>query len=134
MITGVGHIAYTVKDLDATLDFYCNKLGFQKMFSLKNDDGEIWIQYIKVAHGQFIEFFPETAGGKWYDDMNYRHIALHTDNIHEDVERLRSLGVKINVEVTEGLDGSFQAWVNDPDGNPIELMQLTEKSLQNGND
>ena len=130
MITNIGHVAYTCKDLDKTLDFYCEKLGFQKLFNLKNEDGSIWIQYVKIAEDQFLEFFPEAPGCKPYAGQSYRHIALQTDDIRAEVERLRQLGVTIDREVEEGLDGSLQAWITDPDGNPIELMQLTEKSLQ----
>ena len=130
MITNIGHTAYTCRDLNKTLDFYCNKLGLTKLFSLKNDDGTIWIQYIKITEDQFLEFFPETGECQPKAGQCYRHIALQTDDIYAEVERLRALGVTIDSEITRGLDGSYQAWISDPDSNPIELMQLTDESLQ----
>jgi lactoylglutathione lyase len=58
------------------------------------------------------------------------HICLRTDDIHADVERIRGEGIPIDVEVKMGLDHNLQAWITDPDGNRIELMQLSEASPQ----
>jgi hypothetical protein len=38
--------------------------------------------------------------------------------------------VALDRETVIGLDGNWQAWVKDPDGNEIELMQLSEDSPQ----
>jgi lactoylglutathione lyase len=58
------------------------------------------------------------------------HLCLLTDDLHAEVERLRANGVQIDIEPKLGLDHNWQAWVKDPDGNPIELMQLSEESPQ----
>jgi hypothetical protein len=52
------------------------------------------------------------------------------DDIHAVCEHLRTEGVALDREPVVGLDGNWQAWVKDPDGNPIELMQLSEDSPQ----
>ncbi len=39
-------------------------------------------------------------------------------------------GVALDPEPVVGLDGNWQAWVKDPDGNAIELMRLSEDSPQ----
>ena len=38
-ITGLGHVAIKVTDLDRSLDYYVNKLGFPEMLRLNKDDG-----------------------------------------------------------------------------------------------
>ncbi|MBQ2676942.1 MAG: VOC family protein [Clostridia bacterium] len=129
MITNIGHLALSVKDLDKSMEFYCDFLGMQKSFTLYNEDGSVWIQYVKVTNDQFIEFFPEDEVNP-LNKQSFKHIALQTDDIYADVERLRANGVKIWSEPVRGDDNSYQAWVGDPDGNPIELMQLTDESLQ----
>ena len=45
-------------------------------------------------------------------------------------EDLRTEGVALDQEPVVGLDGTWQAWVKDPDGNAIDLMQLSEDSPQ----
>ena len=60
-IVGIGHIAIRVKDIDRTLDFYRDKLGFREMFRLERD-GKLWLMYLRVTDTQYIELFPEAAG------------------------------------------------------------------------
>lgn len=43
-IVGIGHIAIRVKEIDRTLDFYRNRLGFKEMFRLERD-GKLWLMY-----------------------------------------------------------------------------------------
>ena len=38
MITGIGHAAYFVSDMEAALEFYCGKLGFADAFELKHPE------------------------------------------------------------------------------------------------
>ena len=62
-IVGIGHIAIRVKDIDRTLDFYRDKLGFKEMFRLERD-GKLWLMYLRVTDTQYIELFrkpPATA-------------------------------------------------------------------------
>ena len=59
MITGIGHVAFRVTDLECALDFYCHKLGFREAFRLdREDEPSPWIVYPQPAPGQFIELFP----------------------------------------------------------------------------
>ena len=46
-ITGVGHVAIKVSDLDRSLDFYVKKLGFPEMMRLRKDDGSTWLVYLR---------------------------------------------------------------------------------------
>nr|WP_308737680.1 VOC family protein [Paenibacillus sp. AR247] len=57
MIRGIGHLAFDVADMNKSIDFYCGILGFKKAFSIEDDHGNPWIEYIKVREGQFIELF-----------------------------------------------------------------------------
>jgi lactoylglutathione lyase len=131
-ITDIGHGAYGVADVEASLAFY-TLLGIEEAFRLTRDDGSLMLAYLHVAGDRFIEIFPggpaaaERAEPKTY---SYRHLCLVSDDIRADVEHLRSHGVTIDVEPKLGRDGNTQAWVKDPDGNPIELMQLDPQSPQ----
>jgi len=131
-ILDIGHPAYGCSDLDAAIAFY-DLLGIKESFRLLNDDGEIRLIYLHVAGDRFIELFP---GGPAPEnrapvsEQSYRHLCLVTDDIGGMVEHLRSNGVMIDTEPKVGLDFNTQAWVKDPDGNPIELMQLAGESPQ----
>ncbi|MFW5798566.1 MAG: VOC family protein [Planctomycetota bacterium] len=128
MITGLAHACYTASDLDASIDFYCNKLGLKKAFDFINDRGERFGVYIHVGGRSFIELFvgEVTASG---EGTPYRHICLEVDDINTTVDHLRKQGLDVT-DPKMGSDGSWQAWLADPDDNRIELHHYTERSRQ----
>jgi lactoylglutathione lyase len=129
-ITDLGHPAFACHDLDASLAFY-NKLGIAESFRLLHDDGSVMLVYLHVAGDRFIEVFP---GGPSPEEraekQSFMHICLAVDDLEATVEDLRAKGVTIDIEPKMGLDFNMQAWIADPDGNKIELMQYSEQSPQ----
>ena len=129
MISDLGHAAFAARDVEETLAFY-KLLGIEEAFRLNHDDRSLMLVYLHVSGDRFIEVFP---GGPEPDPnrlQSFMHICLLTEDLGGVVERLRGEGVGIDREPVEGLDGNLQAWIQDPDGNAIELMQLTEDSPQ----
>ncbi|MGD9711572.1 MAG: VOC family protein [Thermomicrobiales bacterium] len=129
MITDLAHVAFAVRDVDVSLAFY-DQLGVHEAFRLHRDDGTLMLVYLHVGGDRFIELFPGGPAPDLDRRQSFMHICLRSDDIHADVERLRDAGVPIVKEVKEGLDHNLQAWIADPDGNKIELMQLSEESPQ----
>lgn len=130
MIKGIAHVAYLVSDLEKSLDFYVNKLGFQKKFTLDNENGKLWIVYLQIKKYQFIELFPENAFDHKGHNGSYQHLCLEVDNLEDFVSELQDNGVEIDESIITGIDHNLQAWIHDPDGNPIELMEYGCDSLQ----
>ena len=129
MITDIGHAAFAAHDLERSLKFYA-KLGIHEAFRLHRPDGSLMLVYLHVAGDRFVEMFP---GGPAPDPErrgSFMHLCLLTEDIHTFVEGLREQGIPIDREPTVGLDQNTQAWIRDPDGNAIELMQLVEESPQ----
>jgi lactoylglutathione lyase len=129
MITDLGHIALAAHDLEQSLAFYA-QLDIHEAFRLNHPDGRIMLIYLHVAGDRFIELFPGGVPPDPEREGSFRHLCLLTDSLHDTVEQLRQAGVVIEKEPTLGLDHNWQAWIRDPDGNAIELMQLTEESPQ----
>jgi lactoylglutathione lyase len=129
MITDLGHTALACHDLDKSLAFYA-QLGIRESFRLHRQDGSLMLVYLHIAGDRFLELFPNGPAPDPERKGSFMHICLVSDDINADVEQLRGAGVTIDREVKLGLDGNLQAWVKDPDGNPIELMQLAETSPQ----
>jgi lactoylglutathione lyase len=129
MITDLGHPAFAAHDVDATLRFY-RALGIEEAFRLHRDDGSLMLVYLHIAGDRFIEVFPGGPGPDPDREQSFKHICLLTDDMSAAVERLRENGAPIDSEPLLGLDGNLQAWTHDPDGNQIELMQLSEDSPQ----
>lgn len=131
-ITDLAHTALACADLDASIAFY-GKLGLHEAFRLTRDDGSTMLVYLHVGGDRFIELFPggpDATARAGKDVTSFRHLCLMTDDIVADVEQLRAAGVTIDREVSLGRDSNQQAWITDPDGNPIELMQISTISPQ----
>ena len=132
MIKGIAHTAYTVENMEKSLDFYCNVIGFEKVFELARPNGEPWIIYLKVSNDQFVElFYGGAQKSAWNNDViGYNHLCLEVDDIHDIANKIKAKGVKMDVEPKQGVDLNWQCWVRDPDGNRIEMMQMDPESPQ----
>ena len=153
LFKNVVHVAFHVNDLKRSLEFYCDKLGFDEMFTINcpgTDDP--WLTYVRVTPYQYLELFPTTENNPYdkitevrqYRDSTYFHLALQVENLEDTARELRKRGVIMRIhpvpdapEVTtdplsclEGEDGCHIGWLIDPDGNRIEVMEFTDRSPQ----
>lgn len=131
-ISGLAHVAIKVTDLQRSLDFYIGKLGFAEMMRLHNDRGAVWLVYLRITDDQYLEIFPgaenDRAPGWNANGMN--HMCLAVDDIKSLVADIEAAGIPLLMPLKLALDGNWQAWIEDPDGNRIELMQMDPNSLQ----
>ncbi|MFD2114269.1 VOC family protein [Paenibacillus yanchengensis] len=133
MIKGIGHVAFVVKDMEQSLHFYCQVLGFEKMFEIPHPKTkEPWIVYLKVRAGQYIELFYDGKNipEKVEKPIGYSHLCLEVTDIQAIASHLKEQGITLDVEPTQGVDRNYQCWATDPDGNRIEFMQMNPDSLQ----
>jgi catechol 2,3-dioxygenase-like lactoylglutathione lyase family enzyme len=117
-----------VKDLDAAIAFYTGKLGLKHAFDFKDPQGKRFGVYLRAGRRTFIELFT----GKYErpaQPPSYQHLCLEVDDFDKTVETLKSRGVEVT-GVKLGDDHSWQAWINDPDGNRMELHGYTKESWQ----
>ena len=131
MITGIAHSAITVRDMEASLKFYTEALGFKKVFEIPEPNtGAPWIVYLNVSKGQFVElFYNGTVDNPWRSELiGFNHLCFQVDDIHASAQRVKDAGYTLDVEPKEGVDFNWQAWVTDPNGVRIELMQIDPRS------
>jgi lactoylglutathione lyase len=137
MIRQLAHINFVTNDLSRIIDFYVNKLGMSVKFTLNNERGEPFGYYFDCGNATFLEFFDQAmAADVWGGKVEaltagtqYRHFCLEVTGLDEYCKTLKSQGVSVT-DITMGMDNSRQAWVTDPDGNQIELMEYGPLSLQ----
>lgn len=130
-ISVIAHWALKVADLDRTLEFYREKLGFQEMLRLTLDNGQLLV-YLRITDTQFVEIFPNGKGkeGPLDDAVAVNHICLQVPDIDKMIAHLEAKGIAIWRPRKLGLDGNLQCWVRDPDGNRIEFMQMLPGNMQ----
>ncbi len=128
-VSDLGHPAFACYDIDATLAFY-EKLGIHESFRLMRDDGELMLIYMHITADRFIEIFPNGPAPEERGKQSFMHICLAVEGIEAFVEEIRAKGIIIDIEPKMGLDFNTQAWITDPDGNRIELMEYSARSPQ----
>jgi lactoylglutathione lyase len=118
-ITGVSHIALFARDVDKSLAFYKDLLGFAEPYRLTKKSGDLHLTFLKVNDRQCIEIFPEREAGS---DRLY-HIALETDDADAMRTYLKARGVKVPEKTPVGRIGNANYFVTDPDGHTVEIVQ-----------
>ena len=115
------HTMVRVTDIDASLDFYCNKLGLTELRRIDNAAGRFTLVFLAAPgdHDAQVELTynwdAEDLGG----GRNFGHLAYHVDDIYALCERLMAGGVTINRPPRDG----HMAFVRSPDNISIELLQ-----------
>jgi lactoylglutathione lyase len=130
-ITGIAHLAITVKDMEKSLDFYTRVLGFKKVFEIPEPKtGAPWINYLHINGNQFVElFYDGTKDNPWEPALRgFNHICVEVDDISDVCKKIKEAGYTLDVEPNQGCDFNIQAWLTDPDGIRVELMQIDPRS------
>jgi lactoylglutathione lyase len=122
------HTMVRVTDLEAALDFYCNKFGLIEVRRTESEKGRFTLVFLaasddvaKAEHTRAplleltYNWDPETyTGGR-----NFGHLAYRVDDIYETCRKLMDAGVTINRPPRDG----NMAFIKSPDGISIELLQ-----------
>ena len=137
MIRQLAHFNFVTNDLSKIIDFYVNKLGMKVKFTLNNKDSQPFGYYFECGNTTFLEFFDQAMAmdvwggkvGELTSGTRYKHFCLEVTGLDEFCTNLKSKNVDVS-DISMGMDNSRQAWVTDPDGNQIELMEYGYSSLQ----
>ena len=122
------HTMVRARDLDETLDFYCNKLGLVQVDRIDSEAGRFSLIFLAAADDveRAKEGSSPTLEITWnwdpedYDSgRNFGHLAYQVENIYEICQRLMDSGVTINRPPRDG----HMAFVRSPDQISVELIQ-----------
>jgi lactoylglutathione lyase len=137
MIRKLAHINFVTNGLEKIIDFYVNKLGMKVKFTLDNKEGKPFGYYFTCGDTTFLEFFDQAMAAEvWGGNVvelnigtRYKHFCLEVTGLDEFCKTLKEKGVEVT-DIKLGMDHSRQAWIADPDGNEIELMEYSYSSMQ----
>jgi glyoxylase I family protein len=102
-------------------------LGMKKSFEFLKD-GELYGFYVEAGETTFIEIFIQEQEAN-YERPIMRHLCLETEDLDAVIDSVRAKGWEIT-DKKMGCDQSWQAWITDPSGVTIEIMQYTAESSQ----
>ena len=122
------HTMVRVRDLDASLDFYCNKLGMVETNRKEVEAGRFTLVFLagakdvdsaKVTASPELELTYNWDPEEYGTGRNFGHLAYRVDNIYETCQRLMDAGITINRPPRDG----NMAFIKSPDNISIELLQ-----------
>jgi len=125
------HTMVRVKDLDASLRFYCEGLGLRETRRVDNDKGRFTLVFLSAdedaglgpkdgLRGQAeVELTWNWDPEDYTGGRNFGHLAYEVDDIYAACQHFADMGVIINRPPRDGM----MAFVRSPDGISIELLQ-----------
>jgi catechol 2,3-dioxygenase-like lactoylglutathione lyase family enzyme len=122
-ITQVGTVMVPVADQDRALEFYLEKLGFEKRLDTPYGRGERWIEVAPPGAATTIALVPPREGEPTGIDTR---VGFTTEDVETDHSNLRALGVDADEEVMRmGDPVPPMFFFRDQDGNRFLIVERT---------
>jgi len=122
------HTMVRISDIDASLDFYCNKLGMKQISRKDVEKGRFTLIFLAAPEDEerahrdrapMMELTYNWDPEEYGEGRNFGHLAFRVDDIYATCQRLMDQGVTINRPPRDGR----MAFVRSPDNISIELLQ-----------
>jgi len=117
------HTMVRVKDIDSSLDFYCNKLGLKEIRRIESEKGRFTLIFLGAENSDdktgLLELTYNWDPENYTGGRNFGHLAYSVNNIYKTCDHLMKNGVTINRPPRDG----HMAFIKSPDGISIEILQ-----------
>jgi lactoylglutathione lyase len=125
------HTMIRVRDLDESLDFFCNKLGLVECDRMESEKGRFTLVYLHAPldaqqardmQAPLVELTYNWDTEEYTGGRNFGHLAYEVENIYEACQKMMEKGVLINRPPRD----SHMAFIRSPDNISIEFLQKGE--------
>jgi catechol 2,3-dioxygenase-like lactoylglutathione lyase family enzyme len=127
MLMATVSVRYIVDDVDASISFYCQQLGFQEQmhpaptFAMLSRGDLRLVLSAPGGDGGGGQAMPD---GRVPEPGGWNRFMVEVSDLDAEVERMRHNGIHFRNDIVAGVGGK-QILLDDPSGNPIELFQPT---------
>ena len=116
------HTMVRVKNIEQSLEFYCNLLGLKEIRRKNSEEGKFTLVFLAAPKQEevCVELtYNWNSEENYTEGRNFGHLAFEVDNIYQICEKLHKAGISINRPPRDGR----MAFIRSPDNISIELLQ-----------
>lgn len=119
------HTCLNVADAADSVRFYTEQLGFTESWSFETEDGRTTNRYVAADNGVELQL-SETEGETDFEQGTaWDHVALGVSSVDDTFEAIDHYGV-VQEPADQPAAGARTAFVKDPDGHVVELVEPLE--------
>jgi predicted enzyme related to lactoylglutathione lyase len=123
-IAKVGTVVIPVADVDRAIEFYVDKLGFEKRVDVPFAEGYRWVEVAPADAETTVAVCPPPPGGS--AGNRETGIGLNTDDIDALHAELKARGVDVDAEISRMGDPVPPLfWLRDPEGNTLMVVEAS---------
>ncbi len=120
------HTMVRVKNIEESIDFYCNKLGLKEVRRKESEKGRFTLIFLGAENSDektgLLELTYNWDPEEYTGGRNFGHLAYSVNNIYETCDHLIKNGITINRPPRDGR----MAFIKSPDNISIEILQEGE--------
>lgn len=129
------HTMVRVRNIEESLDFYCNKMGMEEVRRVDHEGGRFTLIFLAAGEDKeagitskapLLELTYNWDPEEYDGGRNFGHLAYEVDDIYATCQKLMDNGVTINRPPRDGR----MAFVKSPDGISFELLQKGESQAK----
>jgi catechol 2,3-dioxygenase-like lactoylglutathione lyase family enzyme len=122
-VSKIGNVVIPVSDQDREIEFYTERLGFEKRADIAFGNGYRWVEVAPPGADTTIALAPPPEGRP--TGNRETGVGLYTGDIDALHSELKAAGVDIDAEVQRmGDPVPPLCWVRDPEGNSLMLVEM----------
>ena len=127
LVEGLWGVRYQVRDVSRAVDFYTKVLGFKLDFQNLPAFGQVSLDNLKlILSGPGASGSRPMPDGRDQEPGGWNRVILRVKDLPKRITELKESGVRFRNDMEVG-PGGKQIQVEDPDGNPVELFEPTER-------
>ena len=120
------HTMVRIKNIEESIDFYCNKLGLKEVRRKESEKGRFTLIFLGAENSDektgLLELTYNWDPEEYTGGRNFGHLAYSVNNIYETCDSLIKNGITINRPPRDGR----MAFIKSPDNISIEILQEGE--------
>jgi glyoxylase I family protein len=123
IIAGLWGVRYQVADVNRSLEFYSQRLGFKVDLQRPPAFAQVSVGGLKlILSGPGASGSRPLPDGRKQEPGGWNRVVLQVEDLPARIEALKKAGLRFRNEMEAG-PGGRQIQLEDPDGNPIELFE-----------